>query len=225
MIPAPAKQEIDHRTIKLVVGLVAITLAPLTSLFSTDPIDSISAAYYEGGTAQEILIGFLFAIAAFLLAYNGRGRKEMIRSKVASVAALGIALIPCECTKPGTISPVHVACATVMFLILAWFCYLFHRRARGKGHGRPRLRARIYAVCGIAMLVSIVVLGANVAMKGALAASLHFPRLVFWGEALALVSFGISWLTASHTLPLINEPAERFSPLKEDNPPSPSREE
>ena len=33
--------------------------------------------------------------------------------------------------------------------------------------------------------------------------------LVFWGETVGLVSFGISWLTASRVLPLITLPSER----------------
>ena len=42
----------------------------------------------------------LFAIAAFLLAYNGFSRADMVLSKLASVAALGVAMFPCECANP-----------------------------------------------------------------------------------------------------------------------------
>lgn len=45
------------------------------------------------------------------------------------------------------------------------------------------------------------------------------PRLVFYGEATALTAFGISWLTASHTLPWINRESERFAPWRASNPP------
>jgi len=62
------RQEIDHRTIKLIVGIVSLSLAGLTSAFATTAITSISASYYEGGWSQSIFIGFLFAIAALLLA-------------------------------------------------------------------------------------------------------------------------------------------------------------
>jgi hypothetical protein len=33
-----------------------------------------------------------------------------------------------------------------------------------------------------------------------------------------LVAFGISWLNASHVLPVVNRPSERFSPLADRNP-------
>src|SRR5262249_26400434 len=93
----PRRPEIDHRTLKLIVGIVATGLAGLTSLFAKAPLTSISASYYEGGWSQGIFIGFLFAIAAFLLAYNGRSATEMILSKVASIAAVCVALFPCGC--------------------------------------------------------------------------------------------------------------------------------
>ena len=70
MFSAPKREEIDHLTIKFVVGLIAVTLAPLTDFFAKSPITSISASYYEGGPSQTIFIGFLFAIAALLLAYK-----------------------------------------------------------------------------------------------------------------------------------------------------------
>jgi NADH:ubiquinone oxidoreductase subunit 5 (subunit L)/multisubunit Na+/H+ antiporter MnhA subunit len=76
MFSAPKREEIDHLTIKFVVGLIAVTLAPLTDFFAKSPITSISASYYEGGPSQTIFIGFLFAIAAFLLAYNGFSRTD-----------------------------------------------------------------------------------------------------------------------------------------------------
>jgi len=37
-----------------------------------------------------------------------------------------------------------------------------------------------------------------------------FPNYVFWLEATGLVSFGVSWLTASKTIPVITNPRERY---------------
>ncbi|HMN21572.1 MAG TPA: hypothetical protein PKA16_09275 [Ottowia sp.] len=135
MRPFHARPEIDSRTIKLIIGVIALGLAPLTSALSPTVIDSISAAYYEGGWAQSIFIGFLFAIAAFLLAYNGRSRRELVLSKLAAVAALGVALFPCACgTHAPAIPWAHALAAALMFALLAAFCRVFYRRARDKGH-------------------------------------------------------------------------------------------
>lgn len=217
MSSPPQRQEIDHRTIKLIVGIIALSLASLTSAFALHRITSISASYYEGGWSQSIFIGFLFAISAFLLAYNGQSSAEMVLSKVASAAALGVALYPCQCGDHSPPVPyIHGASAAVMFLILAYFCYGFYRRALAKGHREAKVRAMIYAACGIAIGLAIVVLAADNFSGGAL--SKVVSRLVFYGEATGLVAFGISWLTASRTLPLITRRDERFSLLRQANP-------
>ena len=217
MLPPPSRREIDHRTLKLIVGVIALSLAFLTWLFARAPITSISASYYAGGWSQAIFIGFLFAIAAFLLAYNGESRSEMISSKVASGAALGVALFPCRCDGHIELAPyVHGASATVMFLILTYFCYCFILRARSKGYPEAKLRAKIYALCGIAILSSILVLALDHFSGDALSA--RIPRLTFYGEATALIAFGISWLTASRVLPLVTSHEDRFSPFSDRYP-------
>ena len=211
------RQEIDHRTIKLIVGIVSLSLAGLTSAFATTTITSISASYYEGGWSQSIFIGFLFAIAAFLLAYNGLSLIEMILSKIAASAALGVALFPCECGgHPALVPYVHGASTALMFLILTYFCYAFYKRARQKGYREANVRATIYACCGVAILGSILVLAFDHFSGGEL--SQRIPRLEFYGESVGLIAFGISWLTASRTVPVLTRQDERFSPLREANP-------
>lgn len=217
MLAAPSRQEIDHRTIKLIVGVIALSLASLTSLFAKSRITSISASYYEGGWSQSIFIGFLFAIAAFLLAYNGVTRVEMLLSKIASAAALGVALFPCACdTHSPPVPFIHGASAAVMFFILAFFCFGFFKRAMAKGHREAKTRAGIYAVCGLAIVLAIAVIAFDNLANGALSTAI--PRLTFYGEATGLVAFGLSWLTASRVLPGVTRSDERFSPLAERNP-------
>ncbi|GAP34317.1 hypothetical protein [Piscinibacter sakaiensis] len=217
MTPSTQRPEIDHRTLKLIVGVIALSFAGLTSWFAASRIESISASYYEGGWSQSFFIGFLFAVAAFLLAYNGQTRTELVLAKVAAVAALGVALYPCACAGHAARLPyVHGLSAAVLFLILAFFCLGFYRRARGKHRREADRRAVVYAVCGVLMLAAIAVLGLDVLLGGAW--SRRIPRLVFVGEATALVAFGVSWLTASRTLPGLAANDERFRPLRSVNP-------
>jgi hypothetical protein len=216
-IPKPRRPEIDHRTIKLIVGVVALSLPWLTSLFASAPLQSISASYYEGGWSQSIYIGFLFAISALLLAYNGRSRTQMVLSKVASLAGLGSVLFPCGC--PGhveTVPYIHNLSGAATFLVLAYFCYAFLRTAWDKGHPQAKARATVYALCGVAILVAISVLGCASFIDGALTA--RFPRIVFWWESVGLTAFGIAWLTASRFLPVLTRSDERFSPFRAQNP-------
>lgn len=211
MLPNPTKEEIDHRTLKLLVGLMALSLGNLTSFFADSKIESISASYFEGGWSQSILVGFLFAIAAFLLAYNGLSRSEMLMSKFAAVAALGVALFPCGCKGPEIIPYVHFGSAAVMFLILVYFCFVFYKRARAKGHTEANRRAFIYVLCGIVIIASILIMVIDKVTGGVLRSMI--PRLVFYCERAGLVAFGISWLTASRVLPVLTRSDERFSPL------------
>ncbi len=214
------REEIDHRTIKLLIGVIALTLAGLTSYFAGGSIASISASYHEGGWAQSIFVGFLFAIAALMLAYNGMSTREMVLSKVAAIAAVGVALFPCKCDNRDEILPyVHAASATILFLILAYFCYIFFRRARDKAitlaNAQANARATIYVLCGSTIILSILVIAADALLGGALTAKV--ARLVFYAERAALMAFGVSWLTASRVLPFLTRADERFSPLSDRN--------
>lgn len=215
MLMNPQRTEIDHHTMKLIVGLVAISLATLTSFFADTPIQSISASYYEEGWSRNIFVGFLFAISAFLLAYNGRSATEMVLSKVAAVAAMGVAMFPCKCgDHQEIIRHVHGISAGVMFAILAVFCYKFYQRAMGKGHVQAKWRAAIYVACGIAIVVSILVIAIDHLINGAISSKII--RLTFYCEATALIAFGVAWLVASRILPFITTSTERLtlSPFK-----------
>ncbi len=208
MFSEPDRPEIDHRTMKLIVGLIALSLASLTSLFARTRIGSISASYYERGWSQVIFIGFLFAIAAFLLAYNGYTRLQMVLSKIAAVAALCIALFPCACGgNEEIVKYVHGTSAAVMFVILAVFCHIFYRRALSKSNPQAKSRALIYAICGLVIVFSIAALAVDFFSGGV--GTARIPRLTFYGEAAALVAFGVSWLAASHYLPVITSKQER----------------
>jgi len=211
-IGAPQIPEIDQRTMKLIVGVVALSLPLLTNYFASlvgPPLGSISESYWREGWPQTIFVGFLFAIASFLVAYNGQIPSEMVLSKVAAVAAVAVAMFPCACNgEPEIIPGLHYLCAGVMFGVLTYFCYLFFSRALHKGHPEAKFRAVIYGVCGVSMVLCSLALGYNGLTHGSLAE--RFPDFVFWGEAGGLWSFGISWLTASHVLPVIDRTDERF---------------
>jgi len=202
--------EIDHHILKLTVGLIAITLANLTSFFSTSNIDSISASYHQGGMARDIFVGFLFAISAFLFAYNGYSPFEMLLAKLAAVSAIGVAIFPCSCGAYEVSLPyVHNASAAVMFLVLTFYCLIFYRRARGKGHRKADMRAVIYAICGFTILFSLAILVLDFLIGGSFSSKV--PRLTFYGERSGLIAFGISWLVASRTLPFVTASQERVS--------------
>jgi len=210
MFTDPVKSEIDEHTGKLIVGVIAISLASLTSYFSVDPLESISASYYDKFWARDIFVGFLYAISAFLLAYNGRSKRQMVLSKIAAFSAIGVAMFPCKCgTHEEIIANVHGLSALTMFLILAIFCYTFFKRAKTKQSKQAKVRAYIYAVCGITIIISILILGYDNLSNHSISSKI--TRLTFYGENAGLIAFGIAWLTASRMLPLLTGKEERLS--------------
>ena len=44
MLPKPERAEINYHTSRLIVGIIALTLATITSLLTKNPLNSISAA-------------------------------------------------------------------------------------------------------------------------------------------------------------------------------------
>ncbi len=168
-------------------------------------------------------MGFLLAISAFLASYDGHSITQKILSKIAALAAIGIALVPCLC--PGYCDPrstwVHGFSAGVMFLVLALFCYTFFDRAKNKyllAKARNKTkdtkaihRCVINAFCGGAIVLSILVVIIDVVLDGALVKLKE--DLIFICEAVGLGAFGISWLTASRAFPLITTKKERLIPF------------
>ena len=96
-----------------------------------------------------------------------------------------------------------------MFVILAIFCYIFYRRAYAKGHSQARVRACIYALCGVIIVASISIIAMDHFVGGMI--SSRIGRLTFFGEAAGLISFGFAWLSASRVLPWITSKEERLS--------------
>lgn len=227
----PEPSDIDQRTLKLLVGLIAIGLASLCTALSKEDIDSISAAYFEGGRARDFFVGSLFAVSAFLIAYNGASRWEKYLSKIGAIAAMGVALHPCHCVQTtssdpvvlwrllsvqadalGRMSHVHYVAAAVLFLVLAEFCRIFHGRAKDKyqkdkTHKEARRRMKVYTGCGWLMIASLVVL----ALGEWIPIVRSIPHRVFYGEQAGLFAFGLSWLTASKVIPGLASPQEELT--------------
>ena len=109
-----------------------------------------------------------------------------------------------------------------MFLLLAYMCRLFRKRALAKleldrkEFDEPGLReaaarrAFIYRVCGWTIVAAVLVLALDGILGGRISA--FVPRLTFIGEAVGLIAFGVAWLTASRVIWGIAAPAERFAP-------------
>lgn len=206
--------EINEHTMKLIVGLIALSLAGLTNYFSEESLQSISASYHADFWSRDIFVGCLFAISAFLLSYNGKpplSGQEALNpidrllisqsfqktiSKIAAFSAIGVAMFPCKCGNHEEIIPnIHGVSAFLMFMILSIFCFVFYKRAKIKNHWHAKTRAIIYLICGMAIIACILIIGIHNAFSDE--ESIRKSSLTFWTELVALCAFGTSWLIAS----------------------------
>lgn len=120
---APKRRVFSHLTMRFIVGLIAIALANIVVQVADQRLTSISASYHTD--AQDLFVGSLFVIGAFLLAYHGHSTTQCWASKIAAVAAVLVALFPTKMVSAPTtcVMVVHVASAITLFSILAYFCY------------------------------------------------------------------------------------------------------
>lgn len=197
----------DYVTLRLLMGFVAFAI-PLVVTYLARPIEleSISASYHT--EAQDIFVGLLFIVSAFLLSYRGHNPRQGLVSKLGAAAAALVAVCPTSTMAKANLDsgPVHYTAAALLFLVLAYFCYVFWTDTRASDMAVERRRSPIYLACGIVMLACIVVIAI---------ASWLFPsaaveyRITFWGEWIALWAFGAAWTVSGKCLPYLSKPGER----------------
>jgi hypothetical protein len=86
----PVREEINSHTIKLVIGLIALLLPIVVNWIADPPLKSISESYIAPNLwTRNIFVGSLWAIGAFLFAYNGQSIFEMLLSRAAAICAVG----------------------------------------------------------------------------------------------------------------------------------------
>lgn len=161
---------------------------------------SISDYYYT--PMGNYLIGNLGAIAAFLICSRGYDLTDEIAGYLAGIFTLGVALFPSVNPRRAVhtslqihIQWAHTAFAALMYLTLAYFCLVLFRKS---SPGRPLTRRKqhrnmIYEVCGLIIVVCIFVM---------ISLNLHTVSQplqpidpLFFFESLALMAFGVAWLT------------------------------
>ena len=202
-------QQIDHRVIKLVVGIIAMSMALFMQVASGEHLNSISESYHY--RARDWFVGLIFAVAALFLSFRGENAFERRLTLLASLCATLVAIAPCVCSRsPGALSGLHFPAAVLLFAILGYFCWRFRRTALSKSQKYPQAKTRchVYTLCLIGMAVCGLMVAAYAVAANAINAV--YPDYLFWLEAIGLTSFGVSWLAASRTLPFVTNPQERY---------------
>jgi hypothetical protein len=76
---------LDYKTLRLLMGIIALVLPLTVSLASSTRLYSVSGAYYT--EARYILLVMLFLVGLLLFAYSGHSARESMWSKVAAVSS------------------------------------------------------------------------------------------------------------------------------------------
>src|SRR5207245_1163167 len=139
----------------------------------------------------------------FLFSYRGYDREDEIAGKIASVDAIAVALFPTnpkDALTGSWVGRIHFTSAVILFLTLAFFSLVLFRKTDPTKLMTPqkKKRNRVYGVCGVLILVAIAGSGISFLFRDSAFFELYAP--VFWFESLAVVSFGVSWLTKGEAI-------------------------
>jgi hypothetical protein len=205
-------QQIDHRIIKLLIGVIALSIALLTQLVSGQSLGSISEAYYF--RSRDWFVGLLFAVGFLFISFKGLKDRpyERLLTLAACLLAVTVATVPCNCKPPttGSAVPIHFLAAVLLFVILGYFCWRFRKTAKEQVSKYPEaaIRVRVYSACLVGMIGCGVMTLIYAFAKERI--DLWISTWVFWTEFIGLCSFGISWLAASRVFPYVTNSRERF---------------
>jgi hypothetical protein len=182
---------------------------------------SISAYFHTG--MREVFVGSLCAIAVFLVCYKGYERRDNIAANIAGISVLLVALFPtfersreagdsgapvvdsatlfstASAADPAYVGVVHFVSAAVFFITLAMMSlYLFTLSTDPDPTPEKKQRNRVYRVCGRTILICIALI---TAAKLFLSHSWNLrTSFTFWLETIALIAFGVSWLTKAEVV-------------------------
>lgn len=186
--------------LSLIGALIVNFLNPLGSGFWKNL--SISATYY----VTPPLVGILTAASIVLMCYDGYSLWDNLITTISGAFGIMIVLFPCNCSiAPESVGffqlPVHIsskihnASACVFFILLAINDLFFFTRSVGFVTKMKEFRNKVYIVCGIGMIVSMLLMVLPV----------HFPAKTWIVEMLALSFFGVSWLTKGGAFKFLND--------------------
>ena len=191
-----------YMALRKTVGWIGITL-PFTLMFGNFLIfkgelmlRSISVYYYS--EMRDVFVSALAAIAIFMFFYSGYGNKDKYVTTLAGILTLGVIFFPTTLVgKTDLIGMVHYACAASLFLLLAGISiFNFPRKRPGI---EKQLTDKIQVICGLVMIGCVIAAAVYFTffhIEG------HETCFVFVSESIALIAFGVSWLTEGWDLRL-----------------------
>ncbi len=213
---------ISYITLLRAVGILGLSLPFVLVAGSVIASDCCHIQYsislYYHTVMRNLFVGILCAVALFMFSYRGYGLHDRVAGILACVFALGIAFFPTapdadEFIEGCTIAPlhpnqlvstIHFVSASLFFLVLSYFSLVLFTRTKDNdtaNHTPEKIKRNgIYRICGYIMLACLVLIALWFLLIKKHFLSFQVYRPVFWLETVALVAFGISWLTKGHII-------------------------
>ena len=201
-------KSIDTIRLRKAIGWLGLSLAfivlTLCIVFDCVPgthvfPQSISATYYYAPTITPFMI-ILGSAGIILVCYRGYNWVDDLINTATGLFALGICLFPTwtsTAQRVGTFqvpvdisSNIHNICAAGFFILLSINVLFLFTKSSGEMTLNKKRRNIIYRVCGCGMLLAMLAL---VLLNG--------WALVWWVEAIALIFFGVAFLTKADVYP------------------------
>ncbi len=213
-----------HLTLRRNLGIIGISLAPLLIILNNFQIlPSISHYYYSN--ANVLFIGLLIAYGLYLFSYRGykkdKEKMDFINdnwiTNLAGVLIILVAFIPTKADNQlintyhlfnpprghnnSTLNTIHLVCAGCFLMIMAYLSYFRFTRSDNHEKSKNELtlknrRNKLYKISGILVALSLLF----ILFFDFLCNQPFSEYIVLIGEAVALFSFGISWLVKSKSL-------------------------
>jgi len=193
---------------------------------------SVSSYYHTD--ARNVFVGTLWAIGVFLMFYEGYDGIDDIVSNLGGLFAIGVSLFPTTPGDASIndirVGTMHFTCAAFFLVTLSFMSlFLFTRtnpkrpKITKKDYARLFLEGReaadpdrgltykklvrnvVYIVCGSMMLICLILIAVYFLFFDRPGSLFYGSTLVFWLETIAIVAFGVSWLTKGGGLGLGDE--------------------
>ena len=202
--PEKNDQIISYFTLRVLIGATGILLPLLVIIGKyisekSGQLEYSISDYYDNSSAGDILVGVLFVLGFFLMTYKGPEPIDNRTANIGCIAALGTALFPTTFCTDCWVHKLHFVFALLLFSVFIFFSIYLFRKTNPSKIITPekKNRNRIYLVCGIIMILCILAIAVSLLLLDASVSQEY--HLVYWFESIALVSFGISWITKSES--------------------------
>jgi hypothetical protein len=201
---------ISYLTLRRAIGILGISFPVILVLGSIfiggykEIQKSISFYYYTN--MGDVFVGFLCAVGLFLFSYTGHDWRDKLAGDLGCVFALGVAFWPPAPAVPPPgdlpwVHTLHLISACLLFGVLIYFSLaLFPRTNKQNLTARKKKRNIVFKLCGYLMAVCLLLLILYFAWLKKSFPGLACLKPVFWLESIALVSFGVSWITKGQLL-------------------------